>query len=200
MQKNFNKIALTLSLTVLMGISIGCGNQESKQTTAPPQGETQQSTPTPATTMDKQEIDRFNTYVPNIKGGSFIKQAEIKDNSATILFVKDYAELKSVKPENKITEDDYKNYWSKGDAINKTLSIETVRLFKEFEGLSKINMVLPFQGKEYNLSVDRKAVEEFFNLDLTSLKQTDKWQNDFLAKYDNTEERAKFVQKFVQTK
>lgn len=177
------KLLLLSVFVILFSLLAGCSAEEAYN-------------PEP---MTSEEMDYFNSYVHNITGRTFLKKATVNENQSNIIFVKDYDEHKLLNPESNITEKDYKLYWDTGDAINKVLMGESVRILKEFPKLVKINMIIPFEGKVYKLSIDRQTVEKYFSLKLNELNNDNqKWRDQFVNQYlYDKKERAKFTEKFI---
>lgn len=151
--------------------------------------------------MDTAEIERFKSYTLNIRGASFISSAEISGDTAIISYG-DYADHLKLHPRSSLKEKDYIEYWGTGDAINKALMEEPIRLLREFTTLEKVNMALPFQGKKYNTQVDRKTIENYLNVNLAEIHKdatNEQWREKIASKYFNNEERSKYVKQFVTT-
>lgn len=143
----------------------------------------------------------FKDYIRNIRGGVFLKEYKIEKDKGIIIYG-DYKDYKKKQPESLMTENDYITYMSTGDLINKTLHIEPIRILREFPNLNEVTMILPFQGKKYTINVKRKSIEQYYNVDLKAMHNDPScdfklWQ-EFLYKYDDKEERAKYVKQFVK--
>nr|WP_206699345.1 hypothetical protein [Brevibacillus agri] len=184
-----------MSLGILLS---GCGTSVESNAPSATQAATSSSD---LKAMSAEEVSRFKEYVPNLKGGPFITEAEIVNQSEAVITYADYATLKKVKPETKLKEADVKDYWASGDAINKVLMEEPIRLLREFPDLQKVKMELN-HGKKYSIEVDRTTVETYFNVNLAEIhedKSNDKWRNEIVNKYFTKEEREKYIEKFVKT-
>ncbi len=148
--------------------------------------------------MSAGEVSRFKEYAPNLKGGPFITEAEIVNQNEAVITYADFATLKKAKPETGMTEADTKNYWESGDAINKALMEEPIRLLKEFPELHKVKVTLNY-GKKYTTEIDRATIEEYLKVNLAETKtDKDKWRNEIVNKFFTKEERAKYIEKFVK--
>ncbi|MGF9910087.1 hypothetical protein [Brevibacillus porteri] len=188
---------LALSLGIVLS---GCGTTPENNTPAPA-ATTTSSAPAPATeqkTMSAEEVSRFKEYAPNLKGGSFITEAEIVNQNEAVITYADFAALKKAKPETGMTEADAKNYWESGDAINKALMEEPIRLLKEFPELQKVKVTLN-HGKKYTTEIDRATIEDYLKVNLAETKaDKDKWRNEIVNKFFTKEERAKYTERFVK--
>lgn len=150
-------------------------------------------------TMTADEIERFNSYTGKIQGSTFVKEATVSGNVATITY-STYDEFKALNPDSTISEEDYSIYWGLNDAINKVLMEEPIRILREFPGLQQVNMKIPFEGKIHKVQLDRNAIEKYLNVDLEEIHNDtslDLWREKIAKKFFNKEERAKFVEKFV---
>ncbi|NTU23051.1 hypothetical protein HPY28_22295 [Brevibacillus sp. HB1.2] len=188
---------LALSLGIVLS---GCGTTPENNTPAP-SATTTSSAPAPASeqkTMSAEEVSRFKEYAPNLKGGPFITQAEIVNQNEAVITYADFATLKKTKPGTGMTEADAKNYWESGDAINKALMEEPIRLLKEFPELQKVKVTLN-HGKKYTTEIDRATIEDYLKVNLAETKtDKDKWRNEIVNKFFTKEERAKYIEKFVK--
>ena len=185
------KCFMVLWIMLLVLATIGCGEKDAVLTV------TDQ-----AQKVSQEQIDRFNSYVQNIRGASFISEAKVIDNNAIINYG-NYEDYIKLKPNSKLTKQDYISYWSTGDAINKAMMEEPIRLLREFPWLSKIDVALPFEGKIYTIHTDRKTVENYFNVNLTEInkdKTNVQWREKIVSKYFNNEERSRYVKQFLKTK
>ncbi|KMZ44446.1 MULTISPECIES: hypothetical protein [Bacillales] len=160
-----------------------------------------ESAPAPASeqkTMSAEEVSRFKEYAPNLKGGPFITEADIVNQNEAVITYADFSTLKKAKPETGMTEADAMNYWESGDAINKTLMEEPIRLLKEFLELQKVKVTLN-HGKKYTTEIDRVTIEDYLKVNLAETKtDKDKWRNEIVNKFFTKEERAKYIERFVK--
>jgi hypothetical protein len=150
------------------------------------------------------ELARFTKYAHDIKGGPFVKSAEITGNEARITYYSDseFEDYKKVNPNSVVTKEQMIGYWTSGDAINKNLMSEPVRLLREFPWLVKVSMTLTLQGKTYSVEMDRKTVSDYFGIDLEELnadRSFELWNKKFVDPFVYTkEERQKFADKFIK--
>lgn len=151
--------------------------------------------------VSDEEIKHFNEYVPKIRGGSFLKSATIEGNKALVEYAS-YKEYTAIKKDKPVDEKTYNDYWLTGDAIRKALSEESVRLLREIPTLSEIKIVMaPFDGKKQTVTLDRKAAESFYNVNLKELyddKELKLWK-DKVATQFTKETRDKFEKQFIKT-
>nr|WP_229168067.1 hypothetical protein [Bacillus cereus] len=139
----------------------------------------------------------FVSYAKNIRGGNFIKDMKLNNNEAEITFHDSFASYKSANPTSSNTEDQYKQYFSTGDAIEKMFVSEPARLLRQFPDLNVVKMTLPFEGKTYNINLDRKSLNSHLGFKIEDLKVEDKsWVKKFNDPYvyDKTKRKAFFTQ------
>ncbi|WP_018780939.1 hypothetical protein [Bacillus sp. 95MFCvi2.1] len=141
----------------------------------------------------------FVSYAQNIRGGNFIKDMKLNNNEAEIMFYDSYESYKSVKADSNITEAQYKQYFSSGDAIEKMFVSEPARLLRQFPDLNAVTMTLPFDGKTYSTNLDRKSLNEYIGFKIEELKVEDQsWVKKFNTPYVyNKIKRKAFFEKFV---
>jgi len=143
----------------------------------------------PILNMDSSEIERFKSYSSNLRGRTFIIRNEIIANTAIIEYGYKNLDLKT-----------YNEYWGTGDAINKTLMEEPIRLLREFPALNTVTMTISYKSKIYNITADRKTIENYFNIDLNKIhddKSLDLWRNEVVNKYFIKDVRKIYVDKFA---
>jgi hypothetical protein len=189
------RILLAMMMTLFMVLLVGCGGGG--------EGNSKKEVLKNMPEMNTSEKERFKTYAPNLRGGVFIESAEVDFNKAKIVY-ETFAEYKKRKGDNtKITEDSYNQYWSTGDAINKVLMEEPVRLLREFPELSAVEMTITFNDKTYSVSIDRFTVEDYFDVDLTEIHKdssNELWRKKIVDPYIyNEKERAKYAKEFIKT-
>ncbi|WJE18849.1 hypothetical protein QRY07_19140 [Bacillus cereus] len=141
----------------------------------------------------------FVSYAKNIRGGNFIKDMKLNNNEAEITFHDSFASYKSANPTSSNTEDQYKQYFSTGDAIEKMFVSEPARLLRQFPDLNTVKMTLPFDGKTYSTSLDRNSLNSYLGFKIEDLKVEDQsWNKKFnnTYVYDKAKRKALF-EKFV---
>ncbi|MFF2340394.1 hypothetical protein [Bacillus mycoides] len=141
----------------------------------------------------------FTSYAQNIRGGNFIKDMKLNNKEAEITFHDSFASYKSAKADSNVTEELYKQYFSTGDAIEKMFVSEPARLLRQFPDLNAVKMTLPFEGKIYNINLDRKSLNSHLGFKIEDLKVEDKsWVKKFNDPYVyNKAKRKEFFTKFV---
>ncbi|PFW92242.1 amiloride-sensitive sodium channel family protein [Bacillus pseudomycoides] len=147
----------------------------------------------------EEKLKEFVSYAQNIRGGDFIKDMKLNNKEAEITFHDSFASYKSAKPDSNVTEELYKQYFSTGDAIEKMFVSEPARLLRQFPDLNVVKMTLPFEGKTYNINLDRKSLNSHLGFKIEDLKVEDKsWVKKFNDPYvyDKTKRKA-FFTKFV---
>ncbi|MGX5537673.1 hypothetical protein ACWKTJ_07085 [Bacillus wiedmannii] len=148
-------------------------------------------------TEEKQK--EFTSYAQNIRGGNFIKDMKLNNKEAEITFYDSFASYKSTKPDSNVTEEQYKQYFSTGDAIEKMFVSEPARLLRQFPDLNTVKMTLPFDGKTYTTSLDRSSLNTYLGFKIEDLKVEDKsWVKKFNDPYvyDKTKRKV-FFKRFV---
>ncbi|PED31440.1 hypothetical protein CON13_17585 [Bacillus cereus] len=141
----------------------------------------------------------FISYAQNIRGENFIKDMKLNNKEAEITFHDSFASYKSTKPDSSVTEEQYKQYFSTGDAIEKIFVSEPSRLLRQFPDLDTVKMTLPFDGKTYSISLGRNSLNTYLGFKIEDLKVEDKsWVKKFNDPYvyDKTK-RTTFFKKFV---
>ncbi|WP_010288185.1 hypothetical protein [Kurthia massiliensis] len=146
--------------------------------------------------------DEFEAYAQNITGGPFIKNISVKDNKGHVDYFGNYEEYKKANPDSQVTEESYKQYFDSGDAIEKILVSENVRLLREFPDLKSTSMSLPYEGKEYSINLNRQHANEYLGFKIEDLNTEDgSWEEKFVsAIVYNDVERQKFFNEFVTVK
>ncbi|PFW94707.1 hypothetical protein COL33_08525 [Bacillus toyonensis] len=141
----------------------------------------------------------FTSYAQNIRGGNFIKDMKLNNKEAEITFHDSFASYKSAKSDSNVTEELYKQYFSTGDAIEKMFVSEPARLLRQFPDLNAVKITLPFEGKTYNINLDRKSLNSHLGFKIEDLKVEDKsWVKKFNDPYVyNKAKRKEFFTKFV---
>ncbi|WHY27669.1 hypothetical protein [Bacillus wiedmannii] len=124
---------------------------------------------------------------------------KLNNKDAEITFHDSFASYKSAKPDSNVTEEQYKQYFSTGDAIEKMFVSEPARLLRQFPDLNAVKMTLPFEGKTYNINLDRKSLNSHLEFKIENLKVEDKsWVKKFNDPYVyNKAKRKAFFTKFV---
>lgn len=140
--------------------------------------------------------DEIKTYISSaLMGRTFINQVNVTDDRVEIT----YHTFESYKNTGgNIKEADYNMYWDTGDAINKVLMGESVRILYKYPNIKEISMMIPFKGKNYSLSLDRETAKNYFNIDLDNMtKETYKTEYNDPYVY-NKEQRKAFADKFIK--
>ncbi len=173
-------------------------NKSSQQQTEAPRKQTEAKT----NDVDPTNETLFEAYAKNLTGGPFIKTVKLKDEKATIKYVKSYKEYKKLKPNSSLKESDYQDYFSTVDKIDKILVGESVRLLRQFPALKQVSIQLPFNGKTYSIKVERKQVNDYLGFKVEELRVDDgSWNNKFINPIVyQEEEREKFIDRFGNVK
>lgn len=144
--------------------------------------------------------EEFESYASNITGKTFIKSISVTDNKGNIEFYSSFEEYKTDNPDSQLSEEDYKEYFETGDAVEKILVKENVRILRQFPNLTSTSMILPYNGKIYSIDLNREEVNEYLGFKVEELSTSDgSWNEKFNDPivYDDTN-RKKFFDKFVK--
>ncbi|PEK96915.1 hypothetical protein [Bacillus mycoides] len=182
-------IAFVLSIISLIVVNMNMTPQEKQEILAKQKAEEKLKA------EEKQK--EFTSYAQNIRGGNFIKDMKLNNKDAEITFHDSFASYKSAKADSNVTEEVYKQYFSTGDAIEKIFVSEPARLLRQFPDLNAVKMTLPFEGKTYNINLDRKSLNSHLGFKIEDLKVEDKsWVKKFNDPYvyDKTKRKAFFTQ------
>ncbi|WP_145411124.1 hypothetical protein [Paenibacillus xylanexedens] len=175
-------------------------------------------TPTSAVVTTNEQVDKGNekvkedkqntqaldkevvlAYTANIRGRTFVEEVLVGDHNINVEFYDTYDNYKSANPQSKVSEEDYINYFSTGDEINKILMEESSRLLKQFTSADTINIAIPFEGKTYSVDLEKSIAETYFDVDFSALNSDpEAWKSQLSSKYFNKKDRQKFVDEFVQ--
>ncbi len=130
----------------------------------------------------------------------FIKHIGLVDQRANIRFFKNYPDYIKSSPTPMLTEQEYNDYFNKGDQITKLIIQEPVRLLMRMDFLKQVMFDIPFKEKVCVLTLPREEFEEYTQIDLAEMKiDKDIWRDKFVGKfvYDN-KSQAKFLEKFAK--
>ncbi|MDA2309882.1 hypothetical protein [Bacillus cereus group sp. MYBK35-2] len=190
-----------------LGLLAGCGSTEEKTEAKDkpvPKQEVKKETPKEGPDQQKNVVAEaeFITYAKSIKGGNFIKEIKVNNNNAEITYYDSFTAYKSAHADSTTTEEQYKQYFSTGNAIEKLFVGEPARLLRHFHALNSVKMTLPFEGKTYNINLDRNTLNTYLGFKIESLKVDDNsWTNKFNNPYVYTKaKRTEFFKKFVTVK
>ncbi|MGR5963098.1 hypothetical protein ACT7DN_30030 [Bacillus paranthracis] len=95
---------------------------------------------------------------------------KLNNKEAEITFHDSFASYKSAKPDSNVTEEQYKQYFSTGNAIEKMFVSEPARLLRQFPDLNTVKMTLPFDGKTYSTNLDRDSLNTYLGFKIEDLK------------------------------
>ncbi|WP_242298178.1 hypothetical protein [Bacillus cereus group sp. BfR-BA-01382] len=219
MNKTAKRCLLGILSIGVLAISVGCGNNEEEQksqNTKLTQEQLQKVLDSQNKKKDKTEEnkddnskekekpklekDKFINEVNLMMGGEYIKKIDVADAHATLTYYDSYQAVVSENSSMKdLKEETYKEYWSTGDKIDKLFVIETTRLFKKNPALENLEVILPFEGKTYEASINKKELEKVLKVKMDTLNESTNWK-EFTDKYayglDNVE-RQKVFKHFV---
>lgn len=186
-----------IAIIIVFAITGGDGEDET-EVAEQPEKETEQTEPAKEVKTVTQE--EFEAYAQNITGGTFIKTISVTDNKGSIEYYGSFEEYKQANPDSLLKEEDYKSYFETGDAVEKILVSENVRLLRQFPDLTATSMILTYDGKTYSIDLDRQEVNEYLGFKVEELSSSDgSWNEKFNEPivYDDTK-RKQFFDKFVQ--
>jgi len=130
-----------------------------------------------ATSIDKANFEAI--IVPRITGLSFVETIDIQENEVTIKYFEDFDTYIAANPKSNVDEEAYKLYWGSGDAIEKALFKGVSDLMDKEANMNKLNLSLPFDGKDYTYTVERSEVEKYIGGD----EYDDTVRQEFIMKY-----------------
>lgn len=153
----------------------------------------------PSITNQSQSVDpnleQLKTEASRLRNGGSVKSVELKNGKAIIAYVKDYTEYKQLQPQSTLTENDLKEYWSTGNAIQKVLVEGPVQIMKKLSFIDEVELILPFQDKVYRVDVKKTELEKFIGKDFSVI--TNSWTKNFVDPYVYDKKGSqKFLNKF----
>lgn len=186
--KKMNRVLIAVICT---GLLFGCGNSDNKDSNTT---ENLQETENPK----DEKLERLETVAFRLRAGGSIKSIELKNDSALIVYVKDYNEYKKINPQSGVTEELLEAYWESGHAIHKALIDGSVRIMKKLDYINQVTIKLPYKGKTYSIEVLKSELETFIGSDFKSI--VNNWDAKFSDPYVyNDKGRVKFFNKFGKT-
>jgi len=155
---------------------VGCSDTKEPNETTP----VEETTPTEETSTSSIDKANFESIiVPRITGISFVETIDIQENEVTIKYFEDFDTYKAANPESNVDEEAYKLYWGSGDAIEKALFKGVSDLMDKEPNINKLNLSLPFDGKDYSYSVERSEVEKYIGAD----EYNDALRQEFIIRF-----------------
>lgn len=180
--------SITLSLILFSVFLTNCGTTKDEKDTATSE---QTATEDPA----NEQLEKLKVESSRLRAGGSIKSVTLEQGVANIEYVKDYNEYKEINPQSSLTEADLESYWESGDAIEKALVDGSVRLLRKLDFLEQTNIILPYKGTTYSISVNKKKLEKFIGAELAEIVAN--WDDLFSNPYvDSDGGRAKFFKQF----
>jgi hypothetical protein len=177
-----------ITVAVLSWFLVSCGNQTDESKTEQTEKIEQES-------PKDEKLSKLETEASRLRAGGSVKTVELKDKSAKIIYVKNYAEYKKLNPQSGLTESDLEGYWESGDAVEKALVDGSVRIMKKLDYIDTVSIILPYKGTTYSISVNKIDLEKFVDADFPTIQN--KWDETFSNPYvydDNG--RKSFFEKF----
>jgi len=176
-----------LTITIFC-ILFSCEKREQKKDTKENVSNTKVSTNDP-------KLEELKTEASRLRAGGSIESVELIDRKATIAYVSNFNDYKEINPQSSLTESELKAYWESGDAIEKALVDGSVRIMRKLDFIDEVNIILPYEGETYKISVNKSELEKFIGTDFKSI--TDNWDKTFSDPYVyNKKGRKAFFKKF----
>lgn len=145
------------------------------------------------------DLDRLKLESSRLRGGGFIKNVDFENGKATIHYVKNYKEYKELNPQSGLKKENFDDYWSTEEVIEKALVDGSVRLMKKLDFVDHVEIILPNQGKEYSIRIKKTELEQFIGLDFQTIIAN--WDEEFTEPFVyNDQGRKKFFSQFVKKK
>lgn len=140
-------------------------------------------------------LEQLKTEASRLRAGGSVSNVELENGKATINYVKNYTEYQQLNPQSKLTENDLKEYWSTGHAIQKALISGSGTLLKKLSFINEVEIILPFENKIYKIDVKKTELEKFIGKDFSQI--TNDWTKAFIDPYVyDTTGRERFFNKF----
>ena len=187
------KKPLVLSLFFIsMVFFTGCSNTPTETQIIEPIS----STPEKSLT-DAEKLEVLKEEASLLRGAGSIKTVAYNNGKATIEYVKDFAEYKSLNPESSLTKEYLDGYWENGDEYKKALVDSPARLMRKLYFLEEVAVKLPYKGENYSVNINKQQLEAFTETSFEEMKKN--WDTHFLDKYVNAAAgRDKFFQQFAK--
>jgi len=183
-----------------LGLLAGCGSTEDKNEVKDKPTQKQEV----KKNTEQKEVKKkdFVEYTKKIKGANFIKEVKLNNNNSEITFYDSFTAYKAAHADSTTTEEQYKQYFSTGDTIEKIFVEESSRLLRRFHALNSVKMTLSFEGKTYNINLSRKDLNKYLGFKVESLNVANgSWKSKFVEPYVyDQNKRAEFFKKFVKVK
>ncbi len=176
-----------LTITTIFCILFSCGKAEHKKDTVGNVSNIKIST--------NIKLEELKTEASRLRAGGSIKSVELIDRKAKIAYVSNFTDYKEINPQSSLTESEFKAYWESGDAIEKALIDDSVRIMRKLDFIDEVNIILPYEEEIYKISVNKSELEKFIGTDFKSI--TDNWDKTFSNPYVyNKKGREAFFKEF----
>ena len=130
-----------------------------------------------------------------LTGGNFVCNVFLQGDSVLVYYARDPFEHTINNPKSKLTQKDYDEYFDSEKTIKKIANGGPVRLLRDHAEINYAIVEVPFQGKKYIVTVERKELFDFLKTDAQQLKAN--WAKDFADPYIyNDQGREEFFSKF----
>ncbi|PIE92720.1 hypothetical protein CO726_25065 [Bacillus fungorum] len=123
-------------------------------------------------------------YLNVLTGSTFIKIAEVHGNQVVLETYSSYDEYKINNSDSLITENSYEIYYSTGDAIEKILAGEPVRILRSYPQINEVLYTIRFREVSYTINITRDALDEFLGFNIIDLNGSKElWRNRYVNVY-----------------
>jgi hypothetical protein len=146
--------------------------------------------------------ETIESFLKVIDGKTFVKSATYNQEQLILFltFYNSYSEYLSYNKESLVTETDYNSYFDTGSKIEKLLIGEPAKILMQFPKLNSVSVVLNFKGENFDVDVDRVALNNSigFKIEDTSFEDGTfhgKFYNVFVSGVRN-DKRSILVEKF----
>lgn len=163
-----------LCLTATSLILLSCGNSEQKK-------RDKENVSNEKTLNTETKLEELKIEATRLRAGESIKNVELNSDKATISYVSNFKEYKELNPQSSLTESELKSYWESGDSIEKALIDGSVRIMRKFEFINEVKIILPYNKKTYEISVNKSDLEKFIGTDFKSIIEN--WNKKFSEPY-----------------
>ena len=175
--------------------------QNSTDTTAPPAESSPTEGPKTEAPAPKEE-----NYTPDTKlkvavrkeiGGFMADKIELNGKTANITYFGDFDTYKAANSTSTLAVETFDAYWGSASKLEKLMVLLPVRIMVAVEQVEEVHVLVPHQGKTYDLKINKSDIEEFTGESFELLKKN--VRDNYLDIYvRNAENRKKIFGKYVK--
>jgi hypothetical protein len=163
-----------LAIILLIGLYLVFGNKTSENELLVEEDTTEEIV---SDTLSDLELE-----ASRLRGGNFVKGVISNGTRLDITYTGDLMEYKKlINPRSQMTQTDLEEYWETNHAIEKMLVDSPVRMMKKFDFIDTVSITFPYKGIVYSTIVDKNGLEDFIDLDFSTVKED--WTNSFVDPY-----------------